>query len=82
MKDLHDPREFQQFVKVDDDGTIVAVVESTLPMPTDAEGYFYVDITDLHPFDVTGVKLKKATVTKADQKAARAELRAAKVARG
>lgn len=67
IKDQHDPRSFQHFAKFAEDGTIAAIVEVAdgQPEPDDDDAAVYVDVTDLHPFDVREVSVPRAQVAAA-----------------
>jgi hypothetical protein len=54
IKDPHDKREFRRYVKLNDDGTVAAIVDvaAGLPPPTDSVRSVYVDITDFKGVDL------------------------------
>lgn len=65
-----DPRRFRHYAKFADDGTVAAVVAFTNGvLPNDAEQSLYVDITELHPYDLRDVKLTKQQLTDRDAEA-------------
>lgn len=88
IRDKHDPREcgFRHFAKLDANGNVIAIIEvldsadndqdgkSIVREPEDSPSALHVDITDLHPYDFTGVKTTKANVTAKDKGAIRADL--------
>jgi hypothetical protein len=80
IKDPHDRRTFQHFVKLADDGTVAAIVEyadgslvHSDEHPVDAAGSVYINVTELVPVDFTGVQVT-TPVTHANRSALRAEL--------
>lgn len=79
IKDKHDPRSFRHFAKLAADGTVLAVVEvaAGAPMPPEADAFLHVDVTALHPYDLSGVKISKATVDTRDHQAIAAALKTA-----
>lgn len=97
IRDKHDPREcgFRHFAKLDANGNVVAIVEVLDSPDSDSDGQaiprepkdsplaLHVDITDLHPYDFTGVKTTKANVTAKNKGAIRSDLESKnKVSRG
>lgn len=73
MKDKHDERHFQQYAKMNADGTIAAIVEVAVgsPIPSDHEGALYLDVTEYLPSDRSGLRLTPEII--AEIKAKRAE---------
>lgn len=67
IKDPHDPRSFQHFVKFADDGTVAAIVEVAdgQPEPDDLHQSVYLNMTDRHPFDMRDVTVDPALVAAA-----------------
>ena len=67
LADKHDPRTFQHFVKLTDEGTVAAVVAVAegQPEPDDDESSVYIDVTTVHPFDMTGVSVKRGDIAAA-----------------
>lgn len=61
IKDKHDDRKFRHFAKFNSDGTVAAVVEvaEDSQPPSDQSDSLYIDFTDLHPMDLTKVKVAK-----------------------
>lgn len=73
----HDKRRFRHFAKMAADGSVSATVEVAdgTPDPTDGAGSVFVEITDLHPYDFGGVKVRAKSVTDRDRDAIKTELR-------
>lgn len=97
IRDKHDPREcgFRHFAQLDANGNVIAIVEvldspdsdqdgkPIVREPKDSPSALHVDITDLHPYDFTGVKTTKANVTSKNKGAIRSDLESKnKVSRG
>lgn len=92
LPDKHDPRLFQHYAKFDRDGNVVAVVEivdgamnevvngfavSRSPLTLDTPDFVHVNVTDIYPYDVVGVKVTKAKIQTKDQTIIKAALIAA-----
>lgn len=87
LPDKHDNRTFRHFARLDANGDVVAIVEvvdepgfdsDNKPFsqePADTSTIVHVDITDLHPYDFTGVRAVKASVTARNKAAIRADLK-------
>lgn len=58
----HDKRTFRHYAKLAEDGTVAAIVELADGAPDllDGDQSDYVEVTDLHPYDFTGMVLPSA----------------------
>ncbi len=63
MKDKHDPRDFEQFVKLNDDGTVAAVTMRAVgtPEPID-DASVYLNVTNLGEVDLHRVRVDPGLV--------------------
>lgn len=59
FRDPHDPRQFLRYAKCDASGAIVAMIEvaETAPLPVDAAGSLFVDISALGAIDLADQSL-------------------------
>lgn len=80
----HDKRTFRHFAKLAADGSIAATVEvaAGFPDPVDGEGHVYVDVTELHPYDFRGVKVKAKDLSDRNGRALIADLKAKNQGKG
>lgn len=72
MKDKHDPRDFEQFIILNDDGTVAGVKMITVgsPPPTDGEQRVHINVTALGPVPLDAVAIDPALVATVKDKAA------------
>ena len=63
MRDPHDTRDFLQFVKLNPDGTVAALVMQATGSPTQVDGV-YADVTELYPKTLDAVKINPLLVSK------------------